>query len=259
MRFYIWALGIWFFLWALEAKSEEASLPERFEPEILIPHPGSAEGLLEIRKDGSYIYQTMEVDRSSSVSFRFGNMAEPRIRSGDGSLSYREIYNSGSLGTFFVHYDHELFDGVGALSFQGGFGFFAAQGRGRFRSNPDEQALESYSLYGFPLEALANYRFQLWNRQALSPYLVGGGQYLALLEVRDDGNEIKPAGVAQLIFGGGLLFSLNSLSRDQARTLGAEFGISNIWLNLEFREMISTKENLDFSGQVFLAGVTFDF
>ena len=237
-----------------------------------ISHPMSEKGLLTIEKDGSYYYEPVKFEvKNESISFRAGGiLPPPNIVGPDGSTNYRVMYGGNPIQ---VNVDYEWYPFVhwGKLGLQGGGGFFTSTGNGRFTyssantsANCDSKvedctAREKYTFYGVPVSLGLIYRLQVTDRPYFAPYIVGGGSYYLLAEKRDDGKPFKAVGSGAGYGGGGIMFNISAFDRTTAFTLESEYGLHNVWVNLDYRYVASLSKVLDVSASLIAVGLVMDY
>lgn len=210
-----------------------------------------------IDKEGAYYYKTNDQTlKTQASSLRVGNIRPPNIESVDGTTNYSSMY--GTSVPLIAQYDYEWqpFQEFGKLGVQFGVGYFSAKGNGHFEDGT--AAREVYTFHALPLSVGAIYRFQYTHRPYIAPFIAGGGTYYALVEVRDD-NKYKAVGTTALYGAGGLLLNITAIDRDTAFTFDTEYGISNLWISLEARQIQSTSNALNFTGLMFSLGLTADY
>ncbi|MBC7741886.1 MAG: hypothetical protein H7061_06800 [Bdellovibrionaceae bacterium] len=231
-------------------------------------HPAArAEGLIRISKDGTYIYDLKQPLKKQSGHIRVGQAEAPDIsiaitpKNGGATKTYKfdQFYESSS--NLLIGYDYEWFPWIakGKTGVQAGVSFMMAQGHGRLAADPDIPSEESFSFFTVPLTLGGVYRFEYKDKQIVAPYVTGGATYLLLAEKREDQSKVHFAGG----FGGygaaGLLFNLSFLDDDSGYTLDSQYGISNLWLSLEYKAIEVQASAFNFSTQYLNAGLSFDF
>lgn len=230
---------------------------------LRVPHPNAGKGLIRIEKDGSYQYGIKKSEKSKAISVRFGTMTPPNILAGtttavDSTEDFSSMYGDNDL--FAVNFDYEWqpFSSFGTLGLQLGTGFMTATGTGVFESDGAE-AKEKYTLYIIPLTANVVYRLNYFSRQWFVPYVKGGGSYFGLVEVRDDSKSPSVFAAPAVGGGGGVHVSISRLDPKSSFTLDRDYGISDMWLTLEYMKMVGLSEDTDFSSDSLQFGVTVDF
>jgi hypothetical protein len=230
-----------------------------------IHHPQAAVGLIRIEKDGTYVYKTKDKGEvKTSGSFRIGSMDAPKISSEDGT-SFAKMYSE-TVPVLMFDYDWQPFKMSQNFKIQAGVNIMLANGNGRFaESGPNgkptqgEAAKEEYTFAAIPLNAGFIYRFQYMDRQILAPYVLGGGSYIPVVEYRDDGKSTNLVGTPAAYGGGGLLINVGAIDRDTAFTLRSEYGVTNLWVSLEYRYLNSFSDDVKFESNVISAGLTMDY
>lgn len=228
-----------------------------------IEHPLAAKGLTTITKDGSYIYKTAEIEeKHKSGSFRLGMMDPPKIKAADGT-TFEAMYSGNQQSVLMFDYEWHPFSGYGKLGVQAGFGLLLAYGNGRFVSSNASingtQAKEKYTFAAFPLNLGVVYRLEWLHRQWFAPYVSGGGTYIPVAEIRDDGKSPNAVGTPGAYGAGGVLFNISAINRDTAFTLQSEYGITNLWVSIDYRYLQTFNDQLDFSSSIIGGGIVVDY
>jgi hypothetical protein len=230
-----------------------------------IMHQNAKEGLVRITADGTYIYDTKRELKSESSKLTFGVANQPVIdivietqTSGPQVYNFDDLYTESS--NLIIGYDYEKFMWIenGKLGYQLGASAMIANGRGILVSSGDLSA-ESFTFLTLPINAGAVYRFEYKDKQWFAPYAAGGGTLLTLIEKRDDVATPKVAAGFGFYGAGGILLNVTALDPDAGFQLDNEYGISNLWLSLEFRITEVNSEAFSFSNQYVNAGLSFDF
>lgn len=228
-----------------------------------IAHPLAAKGLTRIEADGTYVYKTKISSHDKSATVRFGVIQPPNIQGPGGLTDFKSMYSENNIPIVMFDYEWQPFTQFGRLGIQAGFGFFTAQGNGRF-VNPDptiadDTPQEKYTFLAFPVNLGVVYRLEWMRRQWVAPYVSGGGTYFAVAETRDDNKAPKLVGSPGAYGAGGLMINITSFDRETAFTMDSEYGISNLWLSGEYRYVKSFNEDLDFTSGIFNLGISADF
>ncbi len=230
---------------------------------LRVPHPNAGKGLIRIEKDGSYQYGIKKSEKSKAISVRFGTMTPPNILAGtttavDSTEDFSSMYGDKDL--FAVNFDYEWqpFSSFGTIGLQLGTGFMTATGTGVFESDGAE-AKEKYTLYIIPLTANVVYRLNYFSRQWFVPYVKGGGSYYGLVEMRDDSKSPSVFAAPAVGGGGGVHVSISRIDPKSSFTLDRDYGISDMWLTLEYMKMVGLNKDTDFSSDSLQFGVTVDF
>lgn len=237
-----------------------------------ISHPMAQEGLVRIKTDGTYIYDTERPLKRESSRITFGKANHPEISlliqqaDTQGNLTgvtkefkFSDLYDESS--GLLLSYDYERFYSVdnGKLGLQAGVGAMFANGRGRLTADPNGPSTESFTFVTIPLTLGGVYRLEWKDKQLFAPYAAGGGTYLVLAEKREDKATPKVIGGLGFYAAGGVLFNLLAFDRDAGFQLESEYGISNMWISLEFRVIEVHSSAFAFSNKYLNAGLSFDF
>lgn len=235
-----------------------------------VKHPGAAEGLVKIRKDGSYIYDMKYELKHQSSHLRFGQASNPDVSvtiettdaagqvTGERTLTFNDFYSNASK--LLISYDYEWYPWInqGMLGAQLGGSFMYADGHGRLKYSQTE-SVEKFSFLTLPLNFGAVYRLQWKNQQMFAPYAAGGGTYVLLAEKREDQSTIHTTGGFGFYGAGGLLINLSAFNRETAFELVSEYGISNLWFSLEFRLTEVNAPAFSLASRSINGGISFDF
>ncbi len=236
-----------------------------------IQHPNASKGLYLIdRTTGNYYYKTkVESKKDTALSLRFGAYDTPDISStvNGTKINFTDVYPS-DLIMFMADYEWQPLKSFGKLGVQIGTGILIAQGNG-FLTSPSSlptgctaapcPAKEEYTFLAIPLNLGVVYRFEYMDRQWFAPFVAGGGTYYGLAEIRDDGNDNKFIGSPAAYGAAGAMLNISAIDKETGFTFDREYGISNLWLTLEYRVVKSLNEDLDMSSNTFSAGVTLDY
>lgn len=227
-----------------------------------IQHPQAAQGLLAITKEGAYIYKTQEEKSYHQTgAFRMGMIDPPRITSVDENIDFETMYSGSQQPLLSFDFEWQPFTAYGKLGLQAGFGLMIAYGQGRFAagSMAGQEAKEEYTFLAIPLSLGVVYRLEWMDRQWIAPYVGGGGTYIGVAEIRDDGKSPKAVGTPGAYGVGGVLFNISALDRETAFTLSSEYGIANLWVSADFKQLQTFSDDLDFSSSIFGAGIVVDY
>jgi hypothetical protein len=243
--------------WALDHRNQIRAGRE------LISHPLSKKGLLAITKDGHYIYETNESRAYQHTgTLRFATMDSPSIKAADGT-SFSTMYGGGSQSVLMFDYEWQPFTKYGKLGVQAGFGVIYARGQGRFDTTDPalkaQEAKEEYTFLALPLSLGVIYRLEWLKRQWFAPYASGGVTYFPVVEFRDDSKSPNAVGTGGAYGAGGMLLNISALDRETAFVFSSEYGISNLWVSLEYRLIQTLNKDLDFSSNLVSAGIAVDY
>lgn len=222
----------------------------------LIKHPDAKYGLVRIEQDGTYVYKVKTTVKDESGTVRLGFMDPPKITSADGKTNFAGMYGSSAVPTLMFDYEWQPFSQYGKLGVQGGFGFAIANGNGHFLDGTP--ALEKYTFVIVPVNLGVIYRLEYFKRQWIAPYISGGGTYIAVAEMRDDGKN-KFTGTPAAYGAGGLMFNLTAIDKSMAYNLDSEYGVGNLWLVAEYRLQKAFSKDLGFDGGIMSLGISADF
>lgn len=241
-----------------------------------VKHPGAAQGLVRIKKDGTYVYDVKKDTKKDSGHLYFGQANNPDVTieidavdsngnptGGVNQYDFDDFYANSSK--FIIGYDYEWYPWAEKtmLGLQMGAGFMYAEGHGRLKTGsgaePNPVAEEKFNFLTLPLNLGAVYRFQYKDTQFLVPYVAGGGTYVVLAEKREDKNTPNFTGGAGFYGAGGVLVNLTNFDSETAFQLNSEYGIGNLWFSLEFKTTQVEAESFQFSTQYVNAGFAFDF
>lgn len=226
-----------------------------------IEHPLAAKGLTAITKEGAYIYKTRTTEsENKSGAFRLGMMDSPKISGADG-ITFANMYGDGQQPMFMYDYEWQPFTGYGKLGVQLGIGVLMASGHGRFVAGPNQgkEAREKYTFVAFPINLGVMYRLEWMSRQWFAPYVAGGGTYIPVAEFRDDDKGPNAVGTPGAYGAAGILLNISALDRETAFTLNSEYGISNLWVSLDYRYLQTFNDDLDFTSSIIGAGIVVDY
>lgn len=231
-----------------------------------IAHPDAKKGLYLIDQNtGRYYYKTEKISKKNqSTSIRIGAVTPPNITAeiGGQPYSFVDIYSEDDLPFLILDYEWQPFRSFGKLGVVMGVGFFTATGNGLF-ANPSvqggEPAKEEFTFIGLPISVGGIYRLEFSDRQWFAPFIVGGGSYYVLAELRDDGKAPTIVGTPAGYAGGGILINITRWNKEIDFVMDREYGVSNMWLSAEFRTVQSVNEDLDVSSDIFNIGISVDY
>jgi hypothetical protein len=258
-----------------EATGEHATSASSGEPifdwskhkgEQEVEHPFAPKGLLRINKDGTYVYKVHESDQKHAITVHAGPYHPTKLENpdekGQRGSTFDDNYQNADTPALLVDYEWQLNHlAVGKLGLKLGSGFYIAQGNGHFvgNTNADKTPLEVFTFALIPINIGPVYRLQWYDHQLFVPYVEGGGTLFGFTELRDDNKGPKFGGSVGAYAAGGVAFNLtyfDALSRIQ---LDREYSINNIFLTVEFREVISLMTRYDFTGNLINAGFLMEY
>lgn len=240
--------------------------------EVEITHPLAKEGLVRITKEGTYIYDKERPLKKESGRISFGQANHPEITlliqpvdvnnnpaGPEKEFEFADLYDESS--GMILGYDYEWFTHTqkGKLGLQGGVSLMFASGHGRLKADPNDPSVEAFTFVTMPITLGGVYRLEWKDKQLFAPYAAGGGTLVVLAEKREDKAVPDFIGGIGFYAAGGVLFNLSTLDRDAGFQLESEYGISNMWLSLEYRLIEANNEAFTFSNQYINAGLSIDF
>jgi len=258
-RFYFFSLFVGLLSLSFSASAVESGLKK-------VRRPGAADGLTRIDSNGVYIYDLENELKNQSSHIHVGAASNPTItvqiedvNGNISDISFEDIYDGASGTTFGYDYEYFFRTVGGKLGAQFGFSAQFADGQGRLVIDPSQPSTEKFSFFTLPMYAGAVYRFEYKDKQLLAPYIAGGGVYMALAEKREDRAKINAIGAPGFYGLGGILFNITAFDREMASEFISEYGISNLWLNLEFKTVQVTSEVFEYQASYIQGGLSFDF
>lgn len=238
------------------------SNPDKWKPYQRVPDEPRLEelsqrGLFKITKKGAYLYDVERSPQDNAASFKVGTATFPNLYNPVGNIYFDEIYGTDPKPMLLADYEWQFFQAFGKMGIKLGSGLMLASGNGRFEDLTE--AKEKYSFFMFPNSLSLVYRLQLFHKQWLVPYGEAGVDYLAFVETRDDGDDIKFGGAPHFHLALGGAFLLDTLGRDLMADIDRQYGINHIWLTAEYRRLESMGGDFDFSDDIFNAGIMVEF
>lgn len=223
-----------------------------------------SDGLVRIDKDGSYIYADTRTKKKQAGHLRIGSANQPDITIDINGTTYNFEDFYGSAEGLMIGYDYEYFfsSSNGKLGGQIGGAVQYSKGNGRLVQNPPAESVPSVETFSFvtlPLFVGGIYRFEYSNRQWLAPYVAGGGVIVGLVEKREDNSKLNYTGGFGFYGTAGALLNVSIIDRETALTLDSEYGIGNLWINLEFKYINVSAETFFYENSFVQGGVSFDF
>jgi hypothetical protein len=239
---------------------EDKASSERFyddDVKVVAKPENYERGLLNVTSDGSYVYAGDESSLDGSASIRAGQMPPIPLQNTSGFF-YEDIYGSSNLPLVLVDYDWLALRKYGQWIINVGAGLGSTSGQGRF-VDTGEEAREQYTLYVLLPHVSFIYRMQYSSHPWMVPYFSGGGVPAVLVERRDDSKKSKYEFVPAAQASGGVRLNLGKLDAASVANLDAEYGINNLWLDVEFRRIQSFNDKIDISSNLLNLGLGFDF
>jgi hypothetical protein len=217
-------------------------------------------GLLRVTSDGSYVYKGEESEKEGSASIRMAQMPPlPLERQLETTtITYEDIYGDKPVGTVLIDYDWLTFRKFGQWILSFGTGIGQVEGPGRFLDD-GTKASERYTLYVLLNHISFTYRFQYTAHPWVVPYFSGGGVPAILYEHRDDNKRNKSKFIPAAQASGGVRLNIGNFDTYGAASIDAEYGINNLWLDVEFRRVQGFSKEIDISSNLINLGLGFDF
>ena len=231
-----------------------------------IKHPGAKEGLYLIDEEGVYHYRVETISKKdNSMFFRFISQSAPNLsgETDSGPFTFEDMYETSDLTGIEVIYEWQPLKRYGKAGVQFGVGLTTASGKGFFRNDDDPTLAdkvprESYTFFSIPISLGLVYRFEYAERQWLAPYLAGGGVYNGLFELRND-NDYNLVGTPAGYGAGGILLNLTAMNKELAFKMDREYGLSQLWVNAEYKRIQSFDDELDVTTNQISVGFGADY
>lgn len=214
-------------------------------------------GLLYVTSDGSYIYGGEDSEKEGSASIRFAQM-QPLPLENDLGITFGDMYGDSPLPLILFDYDWLAFRKFGHWVLSFGTGLLQTSGPGHFVDDLSE-ANERYTFYMLLNHISFTYRFQYSEHPWMVPYVSLGAVPAVLAERRDDNKRNKSKFIPAAQGTGGVRLNIGRLDSYGAASLDSEYGINNMWLDVEFRRVQSFDEKIDISSNLINMGLGFDF
>lgn len=225
----------------------------------MIKHPWAEKGLSKIYSDGTYYFKPKKTEKhTQTFSFKLGVVQPPDIISADQTTTFSSMYKGAGLTQANFEYEWYPFTKYGKLGLLGAVGFFYAQGNGRFKSN-NQEAREEYTFIALPLSVGLTYRLEWLSRQWVAPYIGGGVSYYGLFEHRDDNKTNNFVGTPASYGVAGAMLNITAFDPASAFEIDSEYGIKNMWLNVEYKVVQSFSEDLNLSTNNIYFGFAVDY
>ncbi len=231
--------------------------------EKYIYHPNQEKGLYKINRENEYHYTYKKSPLNGFIHIKGGSLDLRNFPSKNSQTKFNDLYNSNSITTVYFEYEWQPFKKHRSLSLNTGLGISYAQGQGRFigveNININLKAQEEYTFILFPMSVGLIYKFKFISDQLFLPFAAGAFDYNLATEFRSGLKAFKYAGILGAHWGGGVLLNLGWFEKDSALELDKEFGVNNIYISLEGRQVISFYDDTDINGFIFLAGLSFEY
>jgi hypothetical protein len=226
-----------------------------------VPHPFAEKGLLRITRSKVYIYRVEESEQKTATQVRFGAYNPENLESPQGS-TFTDNYDQTDNPALSVDWEWQLWKSpIGKWGSTLGAGLYVAQGHGHFAGSKNAHLTprELFTFAVVPVNAGVVYRLQVWHRQLLIPYGIGGGTIFGFGEFRDDGKAPKWGGSYGAYYGGGVALNLTYFDALSRIALDREYGINAVYLAAEYRGIVGLSKNFDFSSDFVNAGFLMEY
>lgn len=225
-----------------------------------IYHPNQDKGLFKINKNDEYIYKYDRTELHGFLHIKFGSYNFENFPSDVEGVQFEDFYDSNSAFALFLEYDWPVFKKMQSLTLNFSGGLSYNRGRGQFvDTSITTPVQERYTLWFLPMGVGLTYKLKFISNQIFLPYVNGSLNYNLLLEYREGLEAFKYLGIFGAHFAGGVSINLGWFERLTALQLDQEFGINNVYLTLEGRQVVSFEEDNDITGFVFLGGLSFEY
>lgn len=211
-------------------------------------------------KDGTIQYDLPDMTPiKGAVFLRFGTIGPFDIESDNSSSTYKDIYTDEASPLVYVEWEKQLGHFLGKWTLKLGSGITAENGQGRFENNPGIEPKEKFLFVVMPNTAMLNYKLRFSDKQLFIPYVEGGAGYFTFIEYRNDGDHTAFGGAAALAAAGGVLFSISALDKHAANIMYQDYGIKQLWFDLQFRHNQGLDDKKDFTSNMITGGFGFAF
>lgn len=231
-----------------------------------IYHPNQEKGLYKINKNEEYLYKYERSKINGFFHLKIGSYnfknfeTNADVPANTTRPRFVDFYDTNTPLTFLLEYDWPLFKKLQSLSLSFSGGFSYNRGSGRFTdANVTSPVQERYTFWFLPVGVGLTYKFKFINNQIFLPYVNGTLNYNLLLEYREGFDAFEYLGVFGAHVAGGIAINLGWFERLTALQLDQDFGINNVYLTLEGRQVLSFENESDIGGFVFLGGLSFEY
>lgn len=213
-----------------------------------------------VDKDGTIQYELPEMTAiKGAVFLRFGTIGPFDIESDTNDATYKNIYTDSASPLVYIEWEKQLGHFLGKWTLKLGTGVTTENGQGRFANNATETPREKFLFVVMPNTAMLNYKLRFSDKQFFIPYVEGGAGYFTFVEHRNDGEHTAFGGAGVLAAAGGILFSITALDKQSANVMYNDYGIKQLWLDLQFRHNQGLDNKKDFSSNMITGGFGFAF
>ncbi len=202
-----------------------------------------------INSQGEYIYNDKNTFKFNGVLSVLGGSYKPPKAIFTLENGYTGTYSKEWPFLFRLDYEQRLVD---SLFLKIGSGVTVLKGQ----FSNEEKAKKNSRSSLFPTTLSLSYKLSVWDTQYLTPYAdAGTGYFIESRKEESDGDK-KPRYHQVYSFGFGILVSLSKL--DRTSTLN-EYGITQSWLDFQYRKIISTNSSENFTSDMITGGFAFGF
>ena len=171
--------------------------------------------------------------------------------------TFKENYDQTSNPTVLLTREWDEWRGpLGKINLRAGTGVFVAQGHGHFVTlvNSGLVPLENLTFLAFPNSLGAVYRMQFSDRPLFVPFVEGGVTGWAFTEFRDDTKGPKFGLSLSGYAAGGVAINMAYWDYMARIQMDREYGITGVYVTLEYRRMQAIVQRYDFSSDYINAG-----
>lgn len=209
----------------------------------------------KMEEDGTFFYDEVQQLATRRAALRFGALTAPNISADvDNGLDFEKVYSSDPMFGFMMEFDWLITDDSYVKV---ATGLTVASGIGQFVNDSELTPRETFQFYLMPNMASYGYRLRVSEDPLFVPYIEGGAGYFTFVESLMEEGRYSFGGALVVGATAGLQISITKHSRDPA--LFAEYGIKQMWLDIQIRQLIGLDERKDFTSQMFNAGLVVGF
>ncbi len=225
-----------------------------------IYHPNQEKGLYKINKNGEYLYKYKKSKLHGFIHLKGGLYNFENFPTDVEGLQFEDFYDSNNATTFLIEYDWPIFKKFQSLSLKFTGGFSYNRGRGKFvDSTIDTPVQERYTFWFFPVGVGLTYKLKFISNQIFLPYVHASLNYNLMAEYKEDFESFEYLGILGANAAAGVSINMGWFERLTALQLDQDFGINNVYLSFEARQVVSFEANNDINGFVFLGGFSFEY
>jgi hypothetical protein len=225
-----------------------------------IYHPNQDKGLYKINRNGEYLYKYKKSKLHGFIHLKGGLYDFENFPTDIEGLQFEDFYDSNKTTTFLIEYDWPIFKKFQSLSLKFTGGFSYNRGRGKFiDSTIDTPVQERFTFWFFPIGVGLTYKLKFISNQIFLPYVHASFNYNFMIEYKEDFDSFKYLGILGANAAAGLSINMGWFERLTALQLDQDFGINNVYLSFEARQVLSFEKDNDINGLVFLGGFSFEY